>query len=184
MDRRDGVTWVALELTRQGEQKAEEGTLEGELREILGIEDDHPVFIPSRVYARGGKKITVHLMEGYCFVASGLDEVDYFKLEQDNKLVSKIMTASGPHGMRVLKTIPNRQIEELRQQLSEIIASDITSGMRVHVIEGKYKRLCGTVLYVEGDYAIVYLDELRTLKSVTRIPRVLLESAEIIEGGA
>jgi len=174
VDLRDGTTWVALELTRQGEQKVEDGTLATELRSILSVDPDWPIFIPARVYHRGGRRITVHLMEGYAFVASGLNEVDYFRLEADNnKFVSRIMTASSPGGLRVLKTIPDRQIQTLRRQLVEEISSDIVTGLQVRVAEGKYKGLDGLVLGVDDEYAFVKI-ELRSLKIVAKIPRILL----------
>ncbi len=178
-DRRDGVTWVALELTRQGELKVEDGSLEGELRKVLEIDKNWPIFIPARVYARSGKKITVHLMEGYVFVASGLDEVVYFRMEQENKIITRVMTQRGPHGMRVLATIPDSQIQDLREHFRRVIASDIAIGMKVKVTDGKYRSLEGYVVDVIEDYAIVDIDELRTLKAVAKIPRVFLEAERV-----
>ena len=116
-DQRDGVTWVALELSRQGEQKVEDGTLAVALRKALGVEDSWPVFIPAKLYSKSGKRVTVHLMEGYAFVGSGLDEVNYFKLERSGKLVEQVMAIPGPSGVRVLSTISNRQVDELRRLL-------------------------------------------------------------------
>jgi len=174
-DQRDGVTWVALELSRQGEQKVEDGTLAVALRKALGVEDSWPVFIPAKLYSKSGKRVTVHLMEGYAFVGSGLDEVNYFKLERSGKLVEQVMAIPGPSGVRVLSTISNRQVDELRRQLLERIASDITPGMGVSVTSGKYKGLDGEVLFVEDDYALVYV-ELRSLQTMARIPRVFLDA--------
>lgn len=174
-DQRDAVTWVALELSRQGELKVEDGTLADEIRTALGVEADWPVFIPAKVYSKGGKKVTVHLMEGYAFVASGLDEVNYFKLESERKLVTKVMAVLSPSGVRVLSTISDRQVRGLRKQLLERIASDISSGMSVKVNDGKYKGLDGEVLLVEEDYAIVFI-KLRSLETVAKIPRVFLEA--------
>ena len=174
-DQRDGVTWVALELSRLGEQKVEDGTLVSALRKALRVDPDWPVFIPAKVYSKNGRKITVHLMEGYAFVGSGLDEIAYFKLEASGKLVSKVMSVSSPSGMRVLSTITERQVGELRRQLLERIASDITPEMRVSVTSGKYKGLQGEVLFIENDYAVVYV-ELRSLQTMARIPRVFLDA--------
>lgn len=174
-DQRDGVTWVALELSRQGEQRVENDSLERNLRRLLGVTEDWPIFIPAKVYSKGGKKVTVHLMEGYAFVGSGLDEVNYFKLEGEKKLVAKVMTSFSPSGVRVLKTISDREVGVLRQRLLERIASDIAPGMQVRVTDGKYKGLAGKVLFVEDDYAIVHI-ELRSWCGVTRIPRVFLDA--------
>jgi len=175
-DQRDRVTWVALELSKYGEQKVEDGSLVGEIREALGVDEDWPVFVPAKVYAKGGKQITVHLMEGYIFVASGLDEVDYFKLESDTKLVSKVMAANSPSGVKVLSTIADSEVQSLRKQLMERIASDISPGMKVRVTEGKYRGLDGEVLLILDDCAIVHIG-LRSLQTMARIPRVFLDAS-------
>lgn len=174
-DQRDDTTWVALELTRHGEQKVEDGSLADALREDLGVDADWPVFIPAKVYSKSGKKVTVHLVEGYAFIASGLDEVDYFKLEGDKKLVAKVMAVPSPSGVKVLSTVSDEEVSDLRRQLLERIASDITPRMRVRVTDGKYRGLEGQVEYVEDDYAVVYV-ELRSLQVVAKIPRVFLDA--------
>lgn len=175
-DRRDGITWVALELTRQGELLIEEGTLAEALRRELGVDEDWPVFIPSRMYERKGRRMAVHLMEGYAFVASGLDEVRYFRLEQ-SKLVEQVLAPRTSGGIRVLTTIPDDHIVELRHRLSEEMAADIVPGMRVAVTEGVYKGLEGTVMDMEGEHAVVYF-ELRSLKSISKVPKVFLDTPE------
>jgi len=179
-DSRDATTWVALELTRQGEQSVEDGTLGNDLRSALKVDEDWPVFVPAKTYSKNGKVVTVQLMEGYAFVGTGLDEVSYFKLERDKKLVAKVMTETSPSGVRVLSTISNKQVKALRSQLLERIASDIIPGMGVDITDGKYKGLEGEVLYTEDDYAQVFV-ELRSLQVLTRIPRVFLE-AKLQEG--
>ena len=88
MDRRDALTWVAIELTRRGEARVEEGTIEEQIRQDLGVDESYPVFVPSMCYQKGGKKMTLHLMEGYVFVASGLPETKFFSLEK--KQVSRM----------------------------------------------------------------------------------------------
>lgn len=173
-DRRDERTWVIVELTPQGEKLVEEGNLAKELRKELGVEKDWPIFIPSRIYKKRGKQITIHLMEGYAFIATGLDEVIYFKLEQ-NKLVEQVMTTSNPKGMRILSTIPDTKISDLRRKLNSEVASDFDPGTKVMVTEGLYQRLDGTVLETEGDHVIVHF-ELRSLKVHAKIPKVFLET--------
>lgn len=173
-DRRDGTTWVALELTRQGEKLVDDGTLAQELRRALGVEEDWPVFIPARVYEKKGKRITVHLMEGYAFVATGLDEVFYFRLE-NSKLVAQVMSSRGRRGIRRLETINDSQVAELRRQLNHEVASDIVPGMKITVTDGIYSALQGTVTDVEGDYAVVHF-ELRSLQIVSKVPKVFLDT--------
>jgi hypothetical protein len=175
VDRRDGTTWVALELTRQGEKEVETGTLDKELRKVLGLDGQWPIFIPARVYKRGLKNVVVHLMEGYAFIASGLDEVNYFRLEHEGKLVERVMTASSPSGLRVLKTIPDRQVRELRRQLVAEVSSDLEPNISVHVSDGRYKGLDGVVLFVEDEYALVSIG-LRSMEIVATIPRIFLRA--------
>jgi hypothetical protein len=174
-DRRDSTTWVALELTRNGEKLVEDGTLAKELRRALDVREEWPVFVPARIYEKKGRKITVHLMEGYAFIATGLDEVRYFRLEQ-TKLVQQVLSErKGARGIRVLATISDVRVSELRRQLSEEVASDIVTGMPVLVTDGIYSKLEGTVLDVEGDHAIVRF-ELRSLKVISKVPKVFLET--------
>ena len=178
MDQRDETTWVAVELTRAGELKVEDGTLAATLLRDLGVEPDHPIFIPSKTYNKGGRTITVHLMEGYCFLASGLPEVDYFKLERKPYVASVISTRSGPHGMRVLSVVTDREVRRLRRQLQAQLASDIEEGNRVKVLRGKFKGLEGEVLsLLDKKHAWVKF-QLRSLCRVTPIPRAFLETAE------
>jgi hypothetical protein len=173
-DRRDGITWVALELTRAGERLVEEGQLANDLRYLLGVEDEWPVFIPARVYEKKGKKITIHLMEGYAFIATGLDEVVYFRLEQ-TKYVEQVMATRGTRGIRVLSVIPDSKIVDLRKQLSLEIAADIVPGMTVRVLDGIYSKLEGIVLDTEDDHAVIHF-ELRSLKVISKVPKAFLET--------
>jgi len=114
-------------------------------------------------------------MEGYAFVATGLDEVRYFRLEY-SKLVTQVLSEKkGSQAIRVLSTISDARITELRRQLNEEVASDIVPGMEVLVTDGIYSKLEGTVLDVEGDYAIVRF-ELRSLKVLSKVPKVFLDT--------
>ena len=174
-DLRDSTTWVAIELTRHGEKLVEEGTLAKHLRRGLDVEDDWPVFIPARIYEKKGRSVTIHLMEGYAFVATGLDEVRYFRLEQ-TKIVAQVLSErKGAQEIRVLSTITDSRVTELRRQLNEEVAADIVPGMTVLVTDGIYSKLEGTVLDIEGDYAIVRF-ELRSLKVISKVPKVFLET--------
>lgn len=174
-DQRDGITWVVLELTRQGEKLVEEGTLAVTLRKTLGVAETWPVFVPARVFVKKGKRITVHLMEGYAFVASGLDEILYFRLEQ-SKYVELVISSRGMHGIRQLDTLSDKEIRGLRKQLSKEVAADITPGMKVVVTEGIYSKLEGIVLDTEDDHAVVHF-ELRSIKVISKVPKVFLETA-------
>lgn len=175
MDRRDDRTWVVIELTRAGEQRAEEGTLAKALREALHVQGDFPVFTPSTVYEKNGRRAAIHLMEGYVFVASGLAETQYFSLEQDCPYVKRVLSQREAHtGMRVLSTLPDSAVEDMRRQLQSHIATDIQVGMDVRVTEGVYGNLPAKVLDIEGQEASILI-ELRSLKVITTLPRVFLD---------
>lgn len=158
-----------------GETKVDEGTLEARLRKDLKLDDDFPVFIPAATYRKDNKTITTHLIEGYAFVASGLPEVDYFVLER-RAYVNQVMTTMSESGMRVLSTIPDQRVQELKHKLRVIVSEGITLGMQVEVIDGTYSKLIGEVVGLEDDYALVYFC-LRSLKVIAKIPRVFLMEA-------
>lgn len=175
MDNRDKQTWVVVELTRAGEIRAEEGTLPAALRDALRVGKDHPVFLPYTVYERGGRKTSVHLMEGYVFVASGMSETHYFLLERDCPYVKRVLSATDPSGMRVLSTIPDSSIEEMRQKLKSHIATDLDVGMHVTVTEGIYGNLKAEVVALDEEEVAQVLIELRSIKIITSIPRIFLD---------
>jgi len=171
-DNRDNPSWVVLELTRAGEVKAEEGFLAGLLREILRVPQNHPVFVPSLTYVSAGHRISVHLMEGYAFMAAGLPETSYLGLE-NCPYVRHVLTTRSPHGMRTLSVIPDSKIADMRSQLAQQVASDVITGMHVTVTDGVFGALDGHVVLVVGDDAHVRIT-LRSLDLIAKIPRVFL----------
>jgi transcription antitermination factor NusG len=173
-DRRDDDTWVVVELTKQGEQRVEEGSLREALLKDLNAPEDLPLFIPAMTYAKEDRAVTIHLLEGYVFIAARLPEVAYFGLESQ-PYVSQVLSVKGDHGMRVLSTIPNREIKALRKRLHEQVATDIVPDTLVRVLEGVYRELEGRVESVDGDHATVAF-RLRSLRSFIGIPLVFLEN--------
>lgn len=171
-DKRDARSWVVLELTRAGEARVEEGVLADLLREALGVGDEYPVFIPSVTYTSGGRRYSIHLMEGYAFVASGLPETSYFNLE-GCPYVRSVLTTRNPSGMLVLSVIPDASVQDMRKKLAQQVSSDLEEGMRVVIVDGVYTSLEGEVLELDGEDAHVRIT-LRSLDLVTRIPRVFL----------
>lgn len=153
MDKRDQQTWVTLELTKAGEKKAQDGTLAKQLLKELGAPDDFPIFIPYVIGGNHGKSLSV-LMEGYAFVGSGLPETKYFRIE-GGSLVQQVLSGRGPHGMRVLHTIQDTRVSEMRDQLRLLANADVELGMPVQVLTGFYTGLEGTVVDVFEDRAAV-----------------------------
>lgn len=181
MDQRDTPTWVAIELSRLGEEKVQEGSLEQLLRADLRVGDDLQIFIPAATYPRGSRRVTVLLMEGYAFVAAGLPEVRYFELERKPYVVKVMSAPSGGNRIRTLHTVPNKTVEDLRQQLRKMITSDMPLGTQVRVLDGTYKNLEGVVQGSDEENAFVEI-RLRSLEMVATIPRVLLEVQDSVAG--
>ena len=168
-DKRDETTWVVLELTHLGEQKASEGKLVPVLLRDLALPEGHPVFVPYSSYRKGGRDICIKLIEGYAFVAAGAPEVRYFALES-KQLVKKVLSSRGRNGLRVLQTLPNDKIEDLRSQLRGIIRSDIEPGSTVRVLEGNYANLEGEVVDVYDRQVAVRI-QLRSVDLITLVPK-------------
>lgn len=174
MDRRDETTWVTIVLSPLGEQKVEEGTLERSLRQDLDVEENYPIFIPAITFMKGRRGVTIHLLQGYAFVAAGLPEVRYFALEQ-RPYVEQIISTRGR--MRTIAVIPDSNIRDLRRQLQEQVASDIKEGEHVIVTEGPYRKLDGVVTGIDGTSAYVFI-RLRSLQAVATVPRIFLDSLD------
>jgi transcription antitermination factor NusG len=179
-DQRDDITWVVVELGYSGEQKIEDGTLEHTLRSDLGVSSSFPVFVPSVSYRRGSKSTTIHLMQGYAFVASGLDENIYFRLE-NKSYVSQIIATKTPNGIRIPNTVSNREVESLRHKLRELLASDLVEGNPVKVVDGMYKNLTGTLICAVGEFAYVHI-KLRSIEILATIPVIFIESDDSVNG--
>ena len=171
MGPRDAQTWIVVELNHLGETKVVEGTLEKALRSDLGVDASFPIFIPVAKYPKGQRTITLHLMEGYVFVGSGLPDTTYFALER-RPYVNTIISTPGK--MRTLNAVPNNKIEELRTQLRKMVAADIQDGEQIRVTNGSYRNLEGQVLSIVGESAVIQI-KLRSLELVVTIPVVFLE---------
>lgn len=172
-DSRDNQNWVVLELTRAGEVRAEGGTLEAALREVLNAPSDHPIFIPSAVYSRNGHRMAIHLMEGYAFIASGLPETEYFALERESPHIKCLLSNEDTNGVPALSVIADADVREMQRRLQDAVAADICEGMQVLVTQGTYAKLEGAVVEVDAEEARI-LFELRSFKLIRSVPRVFL----------
>lgn len=170
MDHRDETTWATLELTKAGELKAVEGKLAASLRALLGVDEAFPVFVPYANYTKGGRTVSVRLIEGYAFVATGLSETKYFALER-SALVAKVFSI-GQNGIRVLHTLPNANVVEMRARLAESMSADLEVGSKVRITGGNYRDLEGTVVDLYDKRVAVRI-EFRSLTSIAVIPRNL-----------
>lgn len=174
MDNRDETTWATLELTKPGEARAIEGNLEKSIRSLLGVDETFKVFVPYASYTKGGRTVSVRLIEGYAFVATGLPEVRYFALEK-SPLVARVFSSS-IRGLRVIHTLPNKEVEGMKARLAESLSSDLEVGARVRVTGGNYRDLEGVVVDMY-DHRVAVKIEFRSLISITVLPKNLVTFA-------
>lgn len=151
--------------------------MERVIRRDLGVDKDHPVFIPCALYRKDGHTVTIHLLEGYVFVASGLPETAYFGLERQAYVNQVISTSGGSHGLRVLSVITNDHIREMQAKLRKMVSSEIPLGSEVLVLEGTYRHLTGKVTGVDEENAFIYI-KLRSLEVVATVPRIFLQETQ------
>lgn len=174
-DDRDLRTWVVYELTPSGEEIAHTGALEKHLRSLLKA-PALDVFVPYVSYTYESRVALFNVMEGYCFVSTGLDERSYFSISHDSPYLRKVLhTKCG--GSNVLMTVPESSVQSLRDKLSHMVAEEIKEGMQVKVSRGVCQGLTGQVLSLESDTASVLI-QMRTLNTIRTIPRFALIPVE------
>lgn len=171
-DNRDEGTWVVFELSASGERLAADGNLENYLRETLSLPQDHEVFIPYTSFVYGTRSSVFNVMEGYCFVASGLDDCVYLNATHDSQYLRSVLTSQMSGGI-VLMTVPESSVKELRDRLGQMIAVEIEVGMLVEIVRGQYRGLTAKVVSLDDEMAHVLI-ELRTLRTIRTIPRFAL----------
>jgi len=174
-DTRDQNNWIVLELTNLGEQKILENKLEEIIKSLLGFKEIE-IFIPTITYTRGNKNVALHLMEGYIFISSCLDEDYYFQLEQ-TPYINKVMTTDNHKKMRQLSVVEDHIVQTMKMDLRKLITSTIVVGDSIIIVRGNYKNLEGKVFDVYGDYAEVEII-LRSVAFITKVPKVFLEQYE------
>jgi transcription antitermination factor NusG len=178
LDKRDETTWATLELTKAGEAKAIEGKLSSSLRALLGVDGSFQIFVPYATYTKGGRTVSVRLIEGYAFVATGLPETKYFGLER-SPIVAQVFS-SRINGIRVLHTLPNSEVQSMRDRLSKSLNADLEVGSKVRITGGNYRDLNGTVLDLYEKRVAVQI-EFRSLTSIAVVPRNLVAFASTVE---
>ena len=171
-DGRDEITWIVFELTHAGERFATEGNLEAHLRRTLSLDPTHEVFVPYLPLKCDNKVTLFNVMEGYAFVASGLDERLYFLATHESMCLKSVLHSKQDRTC-ILMTVPDEKIRDLKKRLHDMIAVEIRKNMRVGVIQGPYKGLEGLVAELTPDVALVLI-ELRTLRTIRSFPRFAL----------
>ena len=171
MDTRDEQTWLILELTHQGEKAAESGLLDSLLRKQGGISPAHPIFVPCLSYEYQGRRSVLSVMEGYAFIASGIDRDSYRKFGSSPYVQRILVRGSGIR--KVPETIPDSAIRDLRLKLNQMVGFELEEGMKVRVVGGPLMGIVGKVIELDGGFASV-LVEMRSIHAVKDFPRFLL----------
>lgn len=171
---KDGKTWVVYQLSQLGEALAEKGELQSKVEKHSQGKE---VFIPYSKVEFQGKLTKISVIEGYFFIESGLEDDIYFKI--GNKPYVEVLLHTSSNKGVALQTIPDKDVQKLKDNLQELISSDLELGMAVTVTSGVYKGIKGEIVGFSSDRenAFVYI-ELRTLKAIRAIPTFVLEIQE------
>lgn len=167
------TSWAVVELTRMGERKVVEGTIEHLLREAFSLSADHPVFIPSKTYSSGGRSVTVHLMEGYAFIASDGRDLRH-PSRTDQPYVKRLLTVPGLHGGRVLSVLPDARVFKMEADLALHVGDDAAIGSYVSVSMGMYANMEGKVVDLLDNGDLVIQFNMKSLELLATIPRSMI----------
>lgn len=170
-DVRDEKTWLVFELTHLGEKTAVTGELEKHLKDLFGVKSGQ-VFIPYKLCICDGRKTLLNVMEGYCFVEYLLDSREYISATVDSPYLKTVLHSKVGYNY-TLHTIPNSQLEGLRQKLNTMASSSLSVGDRVFVLKGAFEGIEGEIIEVTEDYACVHI-KMRSLEAVRVLPKFAL----------
>lgn len=157
-------------MTRAGERKAEEGVLAPLLREAMALPATHPVFIPSKVYTNGGRRVMVHLMVGYAFVGSdGHDLIIPSRHEQP--YIKRLLMASAPGGGHAISVVADEVVQRMEAELAKHVGDDVQVGSTVVVNNGTYAKMDGVVLGTTPSGDLIVRFQMRSLDLISEVPR-------------
>jgi len=140
------------------------------LRDALSLPQNHPVFVPSKTYTAGGRNVTIHLMEGYAFIASDGADI-LFPSRSDQPYVKRMLTTPTPNGSRVLSVVSDKVVLEMEANLSKHVGDDVRVGSRVSVTTGLYSKMEGEVVDCATSGNLVVRFRLRSLDTIVEVPR-------------
>lgn len=167
------TSWAIVELTRLGERKAEDGTLEPLLRDALSLPYDHPIFVPCRSFTAGGRRTTIHLMEGYAFAGSDGRALSS-PSRTDQPYIKRLLTSPSPSGGRVLSVLPDSRILEMEADLARHVGEDAKLGTEVSVTKGLYAKMEGQVVEILESGDLVVRFRMRSLDLIAKVPKSLV----------
>jgi transcription antitermination factor NusG len=168
--------WYIIELSHLGEQKVEDGTLSNTLLKDLNSKGypNHPFFIPSISYTKAGRTVTVHLMEGYVFLKTGLP-FNVIQFLEARSYSSKILTREqGKNKVKDKAIVSDSYVKDLQLKLRNLVSTNFSIGSKVVISEGPYTNLEGEILDFDDDKAYLKIC-LRSLTVISAIPKVFLD---------
>lgn len=77
-----------------------------------------------------------------------------------------------------MSVLPDRKIEEIRNNMRSLQAEALPIGSRVLIVDGTFSALTGELVALEGDTFFVHI-VLRSLNIIATVPRNMVE----LEGG-
>lgn len=165
--------WVVLELSSKSEGEDPDTLRKG----ILGaLKQSGDVFIPAAITQIGGDRVVHYLMEGYAFVRRDhLDNV-YLRLEGSRFVQSVLTKPNGSRHSRVLATVTDAHIDQIRSQIELEVNQGIGVGDTVTITSGHFKHIEATVIeeIPEQDAVQVYV-QLRSKQTIITLPRSFLQ---------
>lgn len=163
----DEPTWVVVSLTPAGEAAVLKGLVEEKIRKEMSLPADHEVFVPALPARK--ESAAVVLMPGYVFVRSGLEEATYFRLERARCGFFDAVSSRKMRGLRVLLTVKNHKVEELKASLRNLNSAIFREGEEVKVVRGILEGLSGTVVDRRGsEVGVVF--KFRSLETIRYFP--------------
>jgi len=164
--------WVVLELSPKSEGEDPDALKAGILQ---SLKQPGEVFIPAAVTQVGGDRVIHYLMEGYAFIRKTLPDTAYFKLE-GTRFVHTVLTKTNGSRYRVLATVPDAHIDQIRSQIDLEVNQGIGVGDTVVITSGHFKHIEAMVIeeIPEQDAVQVYI-KLRSKQTIITLPRSFLQ---------
>lgn len=165
--------WVVLELSPKSEGEDPDALKAGILQ---SLKQPGEVFIPAAVTQVGGDRVIHYLMEGYAFIRKTLPETSYFKLEGTRFVQAVLTKPINGSRLRVLATVSDAHIDQIRNQIDLEINQGIGVGDTVTITSGHFKHIEATVIeeIPEQDAVQVYI-KLRSKQTIITLPRSFLQ---------
>lgn len=164
--------WVVLELNSLCD-KLHHTDIVKKLEKLINHKAE--VYIPVSIFMRRGEETVIPLLEGYAFVAGGLAEKEYFKLER-SPYIDTVLTMDGDGGKRLISYVDDLSIQDLRNKAVKLTEGTYTLNQIVYILEGVYRNLYGKILDEKGPDLEIEIQGLMSIQAVVTIPKAFVRS--------